>query len=79
MEVSKKFLCKALGEDICNLLICRAVLQNYGPAMHQLSDVVHVNLYLLSIFPSNWICGDIISTFIVTKYDFGQSTTNLKL
>ena len=44
MEVSEIFLCKFLGEDICNLLIYREVLQNNGPVMHQLPNVVHVNL-----------------------------------
>ena len=79
MKASEFFLCKALGEDICNLLICRAILQNNGHVMHQLPDVVHVNLYFFGPLPGNWICGDLNSTLIATKYDCGQSTTNLKL
>ena len=48
--------------------------------MHQLSDVVHiVYLYMFGPLPSNWIYGDLNSTFIVTKYDCGHITTNLKL
>ena len=57
----------------------RAVLQNNGPVMHQLLDVVHVYLNMFGPLTGNWICGDINSTFIVTKYDCVQSTTNLKL
>ena len=47
--------------------------------MHQLPDVVHVYLNMFGPLPGNWISGDIDSTLIVKKYDFGQSTTNLKL
>ena len=38
------FLSKFLGEYICNLLICVVVLQNNCPFMHQLPDVVHMDL-----------------------------------
>ena len=55
------------------------VLQNYGLVMHHLPDVVHVNIYVFGPLPSNWIFARINSTLIVTKYDCGQSTTNLKL
>ena len=79
MEISENFLCKALSEDICNLLICRAVLQNYGPVMHQLPDVVHVNLYVFGPLPGKWIYGGINSTLIVTKYDSEKITTKTKL
>ena len=79
MKVSELFLYKYLGEYICNLLICRAVLQNYGPIMHQLPDVVHVYLDMFGPLSGNRIHGNINSTLIVTKYDRGQSTTNLKL
>ena len=53
MEVSEIFLNKVLGEDIYNLLICRVVLQNNGPVMHQLPDVVHVNLNMFGPLPLN--------------------------
>ena len=79
MEVSEIFLCKSLGEHICNLVIYMVVLQNYGPVMHQLPNVVHVNLYMFGPLPSNWIYGDLKSTFIVTKYDTRQSNTKIKL
>ena len=79
MDVSKLFLSKFLGEDICNLLIYREVLQNNGHVMHQLPDAVHVYLYMFDPLPLNWICGDLDITSVVTKYDYRQSTTNLKL
>ena len=79
MEVSELFLNKVLGENICNLLIYRAVLQNNGPVIHQLPDVVHVYINMFGPLFGNWICVDISSTLIVTKYDYGQSTTNTKL
>ena len=79
MEVSEIFLYKSLGQDIYNLSICRAVLQNYGILMHYLPNVVHVNLYVFGLLPSKSICGYLNRTLIVTKYDCGQSTTNLKL
>ena len=71
MEVSELFLSKYLGENICNLLICKAVLQNNCHVMHQLPDIVHVDLYILDPLPGKWICGYINSTFIVTKEDNG--------
>ena len=53
MDVSEIFLCKSLGEDIYNFLICRPVLQNNGHVMHQLSDVVHVYLNMFGPLPRN--------------------------
>ena len=44
MKVSELFLSKSLHENICNLLICGAILQNNCPVMHKLPDVVHVDL-----------------------------------
>ena len=79
MEVSELILSKSLGEYVCNLLICRAILQNNGHVMHQIPDVVHVYLNMFGPLHGNWICGDPNSTLIVTKYDFGKSNTNLKL
>ena len=61
------------------MLIYRAVLQNYGPVMHQLPGVVHVNLYVLGPLPGNWICGYINGTLIVTKEDSGKGNTKIKL
>ena len=79
MEVSELLFCKYLGEDVCNLLISRPILQNDGPVMYQFPDIVHVYLYMLGPLPSNWICGYLNSTLIVTKEDSGQNTTNIKL
>ena len=53
MKVSEIFLSKFIGEDICNLLICMAIFQNNGPIMHQLLDVVHVNLNMFGPIPLN--------------------------
>ena len=78
MEVSEIFLYKSLGEYIYNILIYRAVLQNNGLVMHQIPDVVHVYLNMFGHLLGNWICGDLNSALIVTKYDCGKSTTNLK-
>ena len=55
MEVSELFLIKLLGENIYNLLICGAVLQNNYPTMNQLPDVVHVDLNMFGTLPLNWI------------------------
>ena len=55
MEVGELFLSKYLSENICNLLIRRAVLQNYCPVMHQLPNVVHVDLNMFGPLPLNWI------------------------
>ena len=71
MEVTEFFLCKSLGEDIYNLLIFRELLQNNGPIMHQIPYVVHVHLNMFGAFPGDWICANINSTLIVTKYDYG--------
>ena len=79
MEVSENFLSKFLGEDICNMLICREVLQNDGPVMQQFPNIVHMYLYMLGHLAGKWIYGDLNSTFIFTKYDCKQSTTNRKL
>ena len=61
------------------MLISWEVLQNDGPVMHQIPHVVHVILNMFGPLPLNWIYGDIDSNFVVTKYDCGQSTTNIKL
>ena len=53
MEVSENFLYKYLGEDICNMLIYREVLQNNGPVMHRLPNVVHVDLNMFGPLPLN--------------------------
>ena len=79
MKVSEIFLSKVLGEDICNLLICREVFKKNGLAMHQLPNVVHVNLNMFGNIPLKWICGYLDSTLVVMKYYCGQRTTNLKL
>ena len=79
MEASELFLSKVLGEDIYNLLICSAVLQNNGPVMHQLPDVVRVYLNMFGPLPGNWIYGDINSTLIFRIYECGKITTNPKL
>ena len=47
--------------------------------MHQLSDVVHVYLYMFGPLPDNWIYGDINITLIVTKEESGKSNTEVKL
>ena len=79
MEVSEIFLSKFLGEDICNLHICRVVLQNNGLVMHQLVDVVHMYLNMFGPLLLKWISGYLYITLVVTKYYCGQITTNLKL
>ena len=53
MEVSELILWKYVGEDVCNMLIGRAVLQNDGPVMRQFPDIVHVYLYMLGPLPGN--------------------------
>ena len=78
-KVTVLFLSKVLGEDIYNLLICKEILQNNGPVMHQLPDVVHVYLNMFGPLLGKWICGGLHSTLIVTKYDHGQRTNNIKL
>ena len=55
MEVSELFLSKFLGENICNLLIFRVILQNNCLVMHQLPDVVHVDLNMFGPLSLNWI------------------------
>ena len=55
MEVSEIFLSKCFGENIYNLLICREILQNNCLVMHQLPDVVHVDLNMFGPLPLNWI------------------------
>ena len=55
MEVSELFISKVLGENICNLLICGAVLQNNCLVMHQLPDVVHMDLNMFGPLPLKWI------------------------
>ena len=53
MELSEIILWKYLGEDVCNILISREVLQNDGPVMHQFPDIVHMYIYMLGPLPSN--------------------------
>ena len=75
----KLFPKNTLGEDVYNLLISQAVLQNDGHVMHLLRDIVHVYLYMLGHLSGNWICGYLNRNLIVTKEDSGHSTTKIEL
>ena len=55
MEVRELLLSEALGENVCNLLICGAILQNNWFVMHKLSDVVHVDIDVFGSLSLNWI------------------------
>ena len=69
MEVSELLLSEVLGENVCNFLICGAVLQNNCSIMHKLFDVVHMDLDVFGYLSLNQICLYIDITLIFTKND----------
>ena len=79
MEVSELLLNEAVGENVCNLLICGAILQNHCLVMHKFFDVVHVDLDVFGSLSLNRICRDLDSTLIVTKNDSRICATNVEL
>ena len=67
MEVRELLLSEVVGENVCNLLIYGAILQNNCSVMHKFSDVVHVAMDVFGSLSINHICCNLDSTFIVTK------------
>ena len=55
------------------------ILQYNGYVMHEISDVVNVDLDMLGPLSLNLIFQDIYSTLIVTKNDSRSGATNIKL
>ena len=56
-----------------------AILQYNGYVMHEISDLVNVDLDMLGPLSMNLIFQDIYSTLIVTKNDSRSGATNIKL
>ena len=50
---------EGLGEDINSLFSRRAELEVDDPLVHQISDVVHVDLYVLHLLPLYWISAEL--------------------
>ena len=75
----KSLFGKSLSKSICNLILCRTVVQCDGSVMHQFPNVVHVNFYVLSPMLLNMITRDIDYTLVVTINIYCRWSLNPKL
>jgi hypothetical protein len=67
MEVIELHLGKRFGEDICNLLMGRKVLQVYCFPLHHVSDIM---IFYLNVFQSvmkHKVLRELHTTMVITK------------
>ena len=60
---------QGLGENICNLIICRNVLKLNDPSLNPISDEVVSDLYVLRPVMENWILKEFDTTRIIAVND----------
>ena len=71
-EISKGILTKKFGEYVCYLLWICTVKYINGTIMHNLPDILHMDLNVLGSLYLNWIIRDLNGAFIFTTYDNGS-------
>jgi hypothetical protein len=57
---------QGLGENICNLIICRNVLKLNDPSLNPISDEVVSDLDMLRPVMKHWILREFYATLIIT-------------
>jgi hypothetical protein len=57
---------QGLGENICNLIICRNVLKLNDPSLNPISDEVVSDLNMLRPVMKHWILREFYATLIIT-------------
>jgi hypothetical protein len=57
---------QGLGENICNLIICRNVLQLNCPSLNPVTDEVVPDLNRLRPVMKHWILREFYATLIIT-------------
>jgi hypothetical protein len=62
---------KWLGEDICNLLVCRKVLHMYCFPLHHISDVMVFDLNMFRFIVKHVILGELHTALVITMDNDG--------
>jgi hypothetical protein len=65
-EVLKLHTRQRLGHHICNLLICANVLELYNSPLHDITNVVIPDFYVLQLIMEHWVLRQLYATLVIT-------------